>query len=277
LSVLLYPAAEWNLEEFMATVRENDDISKKFALLHFFGCLATTLSHIHTLSSPIKHMDIKPKNLLVRSCQGSFLQYTIYVADFGISRSYESPEDSETHSVLTAFTRAYAAPEVALDDPRGLPADVFSLGCVFVEMLATICGAFSSCWNQLHDVRETHEDGDTSYFQNIPALTDFLEIYLPANNSCQIPERGDAFPSHILRIDSPMDDNRNIVQKYPKEISFVLFRTTAMLQFDPTLRPTAPKLAEDVHWIGQLGCQQCNNGPEPFAATQNDDSAPPSS
>ena len=36
------------------------------------------------------------------------------------------------------FTRKYAAPEVVIQDRGGLSADIFSLGCVFLEMTAAL-------------------------------------------------------------------------------------------------------------------------------------------
>ena len=63
---------------------------------------------------------------------GYFMQYKVYIADFGISRSYRTIPESETESP-TSFTKTYAAPEVINQSRRGLSADVFSLGCVFAE------------------------------------------------------------------------------------------------------------------------------------------------
>ena len=43
-------------------------------------------------SNVTKHMDIKPKNALVRNMQsnnlGYFMRYKVYIADFDISPSY---------------------------------------------------------------------------------------------------------------------------------------------------------------------------------------------
>ena len=68
---------------------------------------------------------------------GYFMQYKVYIADFGISRSYRTIPESETESP-TSFTKTYAAPEVINQSSWGLSAGAFSLGCVFAEMLAAI-------------------------------------------------------------------------------------------------------------------------------------------
>ncbi|KAF1962404.1 kinase-like protein, partial [Byssothecium circinans] len=136
LSILTYPCAEWNLEQFMELTRTMDDSAGQSASLRrFFTCLAKVLDFMH--SYPLKHMDIKPQNLLVRDVRNSNVHdtnpYKIYFTDFGISRSYESIEQCETETP-TSFTRTYAALEVVLQEARDLSADIFSLGCVFVEM-----------------------------------------------------------------------------------------------------------------------------------------------
>ncbi|KAF2196317.1 kinase-like protein, partial [Delitschia confertaspora ATCC 74209] len=95
------------------------------SLRRFFGCLSAAMSFIH--QNNVKHMDIKPKNILVQRRE-------IFIADFGVARAYRSAHESETDGP-TAFTRMYAAPEVALQDKRGFSADIFPLGCVFLEML----------------------------------------------------------------------------------------------------------------------------------------------
>lgn len=65
----------------------------------------------------------------------------IYIAEVGISRSYQSIEESNTDGP-NSFTRRYAAPEVATQEQRVLVADAFSLGCVYFQMSQT------SCWSQ---------------------------------------------------------------------------------------------------------------------------------
>jgi serine/threonine protein kinase len=228
----------------MAVVREDNDYLKKFALLHFFSCLANALSYIHNIRSPIKHMDIKPKNILVRAqhLNHRLLPYEIYIADFGISRSYESLEEAETHGVLTAFTRAYAAPEVALDNPRGLSADVFSMGCVFVEMLATLSGTGSSCWDNLQSLREMNEDGDTSYFQNLQTILNFSECL-----------------GNTPRPKTP------ITKAFAKDIICIEIDVNRMLQFDRRSRPRAAEIAHSFKKL-QLGCLHCDDGRERFVA-----------
>lgn len=143
LAILTYPCAEWNLEQFLGTTPTAPDVDERIkALCKFFKCLAKVLDFMH--SYPIKHMDIKPQNILVRDIRRSEIDdedpFKVYITDFGSSRLYPSVEDSETDNVKS-FTRAYAAQEVVLQDTSDLRADVFSMGCVYAEMLATLLDA----------------------------------------------------------------------------------------------------------------------------------------
>lgn len=134
LSILLYPAADYNLESFLDLCFETgsssspsaEQLTTLNAMLHdlrrFFECLTNTIHFIH--DQLVKHMDIKPSNILVKKRQGRFLSYKAYVADFGISRSYGNAKDVETQS-HTPFTKTYAAPEVVRQDRRGFGAGIF--------------------------------------------------------------------------------------------------------------------------------------------------------
>jgi len=248
LAILLYPAAEWNLEEFMDdTVVESkkawphsgmsEPVSRRLALGNFIGCLSNAICFIH--EGNIKHMDIKPKNLLVRPIRSSrdFYQYKIYIADFGIARSYRSAPESETDSP-TSFTRAYAAPEVVMQDLRGLKADIFSLGCVMIEIVAT------TITSEDQDVRadllkEAEDGGSTSYHTRIPQIQSWL---LNQTHGCWIfvPNRG--------RLD---------------ERSYLML-LNSMIEEAPYKRPTARQV---INLSGSLGCGQCGVGPEPFEAS----------
>lgn len=145
-------------------------------LLSFIPCLADIINYLH--QTFIKHKDIKPGNILVKwareSCCSS-PHYTLYLADFGISRAYSSLQESVTDNP-TARTLTYAAPEVMQPGPRGLSADIFSLGCVFAEILAVIASPTpeDNELKRLCEVLANHEEQDDSYQANIPALREWL-------------------------------------------------------------------------------------------------------
>ena len=159
LCILLYPVAEYDLQSFIESIVDEifspgdprgrgplNHLTKKKVenIQHFFPCLARTMRFMHRART--KHMDIKPKNILVRNMEKSKAEHNsefkIYIADFGIARTYQTVAESETDG-HTAFTPMYSAPEVHSRQTRGFSADIFSLGLVYLEMMAIL----TSHWN----------------------------------------------------------------------------------------------------------------------------------
>ncbi|KAI9724068.1 MAG: hypothetical protein M1812_000786 [Candelaria pacifica] len=116
-------------------IRPLDD--RMFALKKFPKCLAMALNFVH--ENLVKHMDIKPKNILIKKVDDSEDFYRVYIADFGISRTYSDDADTKTDGP-TSFTRTYCAPEVAAGEARGRSADIYSLGCVYAEIFTVLAG-----------------------------------------------------------------------------------------------------------------------------------------
>lgn len=241
LAILLYPVAQWNLEEFM----DDADLipivhrQRDLALSTFFSCLTHTISFLH--ANYVKHMDIKPKNILIRQTASSNSHrscYKVYLADFGIARAYQSTVEAETDSP-TLYTRTYAAPEVVRQEFRGFSADIFSLGCVFIEMAAAIL----SLDKDLQTIR-CNAHGDTSYHANIEAVCDWYG----------------GVPRQLL--DSCDPDGR---LQLPSGL--FLDALSRMLDEQADLRPSARRLASYVGSDG--GCFSCFSGPEPFEAAQS--------
>lgn len=202
------------------------------ALRTFFACLAHALAFIH--SKNIKHMDIKPQNLLVRP-QASFPnRYKIYIADFGIARSYKTAQEAYTDSPIS-YTRTYAPPEVIRQDIRGFSADIFSLGCVFLEMLAVLASHPSISSNErqnLTNIRSSNPK-DTSYQANLEAVqTWYQETFEPEEKT--------------PNIQGPL---RTLCAR--------------MMQLEPEKRPTAAEIDAE---LVDFRCAQCDEGPEPFEA-----------
>jgi len=79
-------------------------------------------------SAGIVHRDLKPSNILIDA--GTL---KIKIADFGLSRGMTEEEQMSTTYVVT---RNYRAPELLLDwDGCAQPVDMWSVGCIFAEML----------------------------------------------------------------------------------------------------------------------------------------------
>jgi serine/threonine protein kinase len=159
-SLLMYPVADADLKNLFSWLADiihekiseapsswREDVLMFFVKIYsqemgwirtWFKCLSSALDYIH--SHGVRHQDIKPSNIV--HC-GSH----IYFTDFSSSSQFEIGHATSTESPA-ATTMMYRAPEVSRRNdfgwtsanlPRhGIATDVFSLGCVFVEMLVVL-------------------------------------------------------------------------------------------------------------------------------------------
>lgn len=177
LGLLLYPAAVCDLGVFLDELDEehrsqgqgmgeglsrilerleiDQSLSSAYARLKgIYGCLSEAIRYLH--DNNVRHKDLKPRNILLdrNDC--------LYVADFGMSRDITDASTSITDG-MERGTYKYCAPEVARYEPRGRAADIYSLGCVFLE-INTVYRRLSLI--EFDDFRT--KDGDHS-FQNSPS------------------------------------------------------------------------------------------------------------
>ncbi|KAJ4297660.1 hypothetical protein N0V90_005554 [Kalmusia sp. IMI 367209] len=168
-SLLMYPAADCHLGTFLEDtedlkadmLRIEEYHARKRFLCSAFHCLASAVECVHNQST--KHMDIKPQNILVRRLKSSDgIPWRIYLSDFGLSRSFANQDHSQTDGP-TSLTPKYCAPEVYEYEARGRSSDIFSLGCVYMEMLTVIAE------RSLHDFAEfrRNENNDESFHKNL--------------------------------------------------------------------------------------------------------------
>lgn len=88
---------------------------------------AISFCHMHR----VLHRDLKPQNLLIDS------RGHIKLADFGLARSFNLPMRGYTHEVITLW---YRAPEILLGTKfYATGVDIWSLGCIFAEMVRYFC------------------------------------------------------------------------------------------------------------------------------------------
>jgi serine/threonine protein kinase len=261
LCILMYPVANYDLESFLYALKDPSlSSTKRIAMasscLGFFSCLSSALRHIH--SDLTKHMDIKPLNILVRTrwryrgSGRSEYHSKVYLSDFGIARTYQNVDAINTDGA-TAFTRKYAAPEVAQGTQRDLSVDVFSLGCVFLEMFAA-----------LDEFKATQ-----------PSNT-FQETRIHAHHSSTMQDGLDYCLASNQNSDRSYQGNLNSIQKLleariPSYIgasvlnSSTLTTILKMIRYLPIQRPTANDLIEA---FGEKSC--CKTGPDELEVADDD-------
>lgn len=199
--LLLSPAADTNLAEYMMQQAVDHD-SKGTTLMRFaqwYGCLASALHYLH--GNSVIHGDIKPANILVKGPQ-------ILLTDFGSSRSVQ-----QTYSGSTAsgpITPQYAAPEV-LDSRISRPSsDIWSLGCVFVEIVSFCCASRP----EFQRFQEEHFSPDKAYCRNIEPIRSWLRI---VNRGQRV--RRSVFNENILLMLNLNPDERpnsqEVLQRFP--------------------------------------------------------------
>jgi serine/threonine protein kinase len=111
-------------------VAESDFPGEDISLLKSWPhCLASAVAYIH--SQNIRHKDIRPSNIIRKGDE-------IYLTDFGSAYQFIAGLTSSTEGYAVGVTRMYCAPEVIALDRRGRSADIYSLGCVFAEMLTVV-------------------------------------------------------------------------------------------------------------------------------------------
>ena len=127
----IYLVFEYMETDLHATIRANilEEIHKQYIMYQAFKALA----YMHSAS--LIHRDMKPANLLLNS------ECLMKVADFGLARSLTAsgaPETDDESDTMTDYvaTRWYRAPEILVGSSQySFKADLWSLGCIFGEML----------------------------------------------------------------------------------------------------------------------------------------------
>ncbi|KAM0898006.1 hypothetical protein ACQ4PT_022198 [Festuca glaucescens] len=127
---------------------------------YFLFQLLRGLKYLH--SAGILHRDLKPGNLLVNA------NCDLKICDFGLARTNNTKGQFMTEYVVT---RWYRAPELLLCcDNYGTSIDVWSVGCIFAELLGRKpIFPGTECLNQLKlivNVLGTMSDSDLEFIDN---------------------------------------------------------------------------------------------------------------
>ncbi|XP_022775341.1 mitogen-activated protein kinase 7 isoform X1 [Durio zibethinus] len=173
---------------------------------YFIFQLLRGLKYLH--SANILHRDLKPGNLLVNA------NCDLKICDFGLARTSRGNEQFMTEYVVT---RWYRAPELLLCcDNYGTSIDVWSVGCIFAEILGRKpIFPGTECLNQLKliiNVLGSQREADLEFIDN-PKARRYIKS-LPYS-------RGTHF-SHL----------------YPQADPLAIDLLQRMLVFDPSKRIT---------------------------------------
>ncbi|CAI6332918.1 unnamed protein product [Periconia digitata] len=182
LSLVIEPVAdEGDLNAFLNAIRDEQEDNDtrdvepvKFKILQkAFGCLASGLAFMHCFR--VRHKDIKPQNILVHRGQ-------VLYTDFGYSHDSNDIGRSTTAGRPDFWTERFSAPEVLAHDDRNSKSDVFSLGCVYIEILSVLDPKFEItrefCFGRdLVRLRALLEAGRA---QGIDALQEDTDVLLSA-------------------------------------------------------------------------------------------------
>ena len=190
----IYLIFEYMETDLHAVIRANilERIHKQYIMYQTFKAL------LYMHSADLVHRDMKPSNLLLDS------ECLMKIADFGLARSITQLEAgaADSASVMTDYvaTRWYRAPEILLGSNKySFPVDMWSLGCIFAEMLrGKPLFAGTSTLNQLEKICEVvgKPNDDEVTAMKSPFAVSMLE-------SLQTPVRPPAAPARPPRAARP--------------------------------------------------------------------------
>ncbi|KAK0672046.1 kinase-like domain-containing protein [Cercophora samala] len=228
LGIAMYPPAQCNLSFFMNQIINSREPDYEAALHTYFGCLSQAVAFLHRSNIRIRHKDIKPENIVI----DDFLLPVL--TDFGLSKHFETGQHSEGP---TPKTLKYADPEAINETQRDERSDVFSLGCVFLEMATTLLGRPPVFAEQ--QLKTTDNLSEFKYSESL----DRLDAYL--YHLCQIAD-------FLAASDPTKAESAAAI----KEILPVI---RAMMDADFTRRPMANDLYPLFRRMAVIGAGACGN------------------
>lgn len=103
-------------------------LSREYVRLFMYQILRG-VKYMH--SANVMHRDLNPSNIFI-----NMDTLMLKIGDFGVSRMYDSEYDHTYHLSMPLTTKYYQAPELLLHPHHYTKeVDVWSIGCIFVEML----------------------------------------------------------------------------------------------------------------------------------------------
>jgi len=201
VNILMEPVAECDLRVYMDAPSKWP--TKVRHVQRWYLSLASALERMHGVS--FRHKDIKPANILIKGD-------SVVLADFGTSLEFAPDSSNSTGHAL--MTPKYCAPEVARHQTRGRSSDIFSLGCVFLELVTVeIQSSLDNLNNCLRD-QGPNNIRAKAYHQRLDLVQTWIQVLNGASR--------DSYQRTVLSLCS------------------------AMLAGKPDLRPTAASIVVDL-------------------------------
>ena len=226
--------SSWPVTLSAETISEN--------LRGYFVCLSQALCYLH--EQDVRHKDIKPANILIDHSN------SVILTDFGISRRF--PKNSSHFTDDEAkFTRKYASPEMREDRRMGRDdaSDVFSMGCVFLEMATfllegTLKGLSDRCSTTVNESAK-----DDAYYRNLPKVDEWVKHLRVSRGFTPVLKHQVSENSLVNQEFSPSSDNHLIK---------ALADIRKMLDEVPQNRPASTGLWHHFKNISSKPCRDCD-------------------
>eukprot|EP00164_Ancoracysta_twista_P008300 GFYU01011956.1.p1 GENE.GFYU01011956.1~~GFYU01011956.1.p1 ORF type:complete len:421 (+),score=84.36 GFYU01011956.1:83-1345(+) len=130
---LVFEYAEHEIYEIIKWHREKGKPIPEERIKSIMWQLIDGINYLH--QNWVIHRDLKPANILVMDENAESEAGRVKIADFGLARIFQSPQESlgKNGTVVTIW---YRAPELLLDSQHYTPAvDMWAIGCIFAELL----------------------------------------------------------------------------------------------------------------------------------------------
>jgi serine/threonine protein kinase len=170
---LLFELCDLNLRHFFSDpptwfIRLRPD-QKANKLVNWMLDLALCIAQFHRIGGI--HRDLKPENILIKGD-------TIFVADFGLAS--QKPSVSSNPASVEG-TECYKAPEQGAGFMFGRSADVFALGCIFIELVTfgtNINVEWFGHYRQQYGPQTCHLSNHKCFRHNLKLVSSFINTYL---------------------------------------------------------------------------------------------------